>query len=620
MGLRSGNYALLTLYVDQAVHKTVMDLRMAPEFWLFKINPLASRTFTEPKDCFIDTIVADEFNLVTKKRKLRNKSTGYRANTHKRYMTKINDYYKGMESYQSPPINLKEDHYEKCRITGVQTNFTMALVLCIILAVTVVLLISRRNVNQDFWLQSGVFTDLVNSQSGYNFYEIASFEDIDNYFLYTYSEGLYALNSNTTARIDRFYSVGPLRFRQLRTKSRPCLHAAYGTNLTCYETVYNSNTKQTTNLANDTTGKPYLVYQDSTSAQDPYVGDLNTYDSSGYVLDISLNLTVDQFITEYEKISNGKWLDIGTRALFVTTNMYLPNSNQFIDIFILIEIDAIGQCYPNKVEALAMTINLYTGDFNDTTMFGLELARFLLVFYLLFVFFKAGFTRNAEGIRGISGWFSVKNLGNLVIFAVVTTAFAYSFKVQGSTSRMLDNDYYDLGSLYYYYTTGILLNAWILLIVFFRLILTLSFSNKLSVYLYTLDLAVKNIVYYICILLPILVSMSVLSEHIYGPYMTYYRNLQLVAVSNVLFTIGYGDVKDYLKVSSGWTVGFLLIYFFVVSFFLLSAFLGIMFDSYRVSELRNRAVEAEIKKAEDYRPWKMWLGSAFSMCRKEKSE
>ena len=492
------------------------------------------------------------------------------------------------------------------------------------LSTTAILLIVRRTITADFWLQAGMQINILKYQDGIGFYEIEDLVDVNDYILYSFGRGMFAASVNESypnAITKRFHPSGNIRFRQLRTKPRACKHQSdYKINLTCYDYTYSQSTKQTTNLANDTTDKPWLVYHDTTSAPSAYTGVMNTYDVSGYYFDVSQNISLSEFQNFYQNIMNDNWLDQGTRGLFITANYYLPNSNQFMKILVLIESNPVGEWYPSWLQASSMIVNFYTGSTLDNGMLAVEIIRSLCSFYFIFLYIKYGRQTDKDNLRHVGNWIAVKNVTNLLIFGMALTVFIYSFLINKNHEAILSSGYYDLEVVYQNYFECVLLNAWLLLIVSFRLLVNFRFSTEINLYIHTVELSAKNIIYYMFILLPLIVSMSVLSSEILGPYNFYYRLPKFVAISNVLFCLGYGDIQSMLYVSPSWVTAFLFVYFFILMFFLYSAYLGIIIDSYRVSELRNHVIVEEMKKYPEYKPWKIWLSYPFRICKKKVEE
>ncbi|OMJ82032.1 hypothetical protein SteCoe_17358 [Stentor coeruleus] len=618
MGLRASNYALLDLYVDENVHEKILDLRMPPEFWLFKLNRFAKKSFTDVKDCFIDSSISGQFKINTERKKAESKSMGYRKSMHKKAIDKMKGVYKGLESYEKKMINLKNDPKEKERTKGKQGGFITAVILFIILFITMIQLLLRRTVPEDFWVQAGLNAGIVKgSKTSMSFFNIKNLNDTNEFIQYTLGPVFFNRDILASSIANKYYISGSLRIRQVKTKEKPCFIGNI-TNLICYEYDYNSATKETSGKNKNNT---WENYHSNLEGPKIIIGEMGSYDNSGYYIDFPNNINVEEFQNTYQQIQNTSWLNPSTRAIFITCNLYLPNSKQFVSIFVMVENNVMGQCYPSRLESRVIITDFYDkNETLDTVMLALEIVRIFFAFYFVYLYISAGLFKDDDEKRHLSNWFSVKNIANLFVTVMIIATFAFSFKVNTPPGDILQESYYDLGDLHYYYSTCILINAWVLLIVFFRIILIFRFSTTMNLYLYTLDLAAKNIIYYIMIIIPIIVGLCVLTAHMFGPFDFYYRQPKLVAISNMLFAIGYRKIDDFLIISEAWTIAFLLVYFFVIMFFLFSAFLGILMDSYRISELRQNCLYEALKTDQSYKPWKIWISNSFSRCKCKKQE
>ena len=139
------------------------------------------------------------------------------------------------------------------------------------------------------------------------FYDIVTINDTNNFILNAFGPAMFPITTDSSDEgtlTQRFFTTGKLRIRQVRTKQKSnCPKSGvFNFNKTCYEYVYNSNTKSTANLSSNTTGKPYQVYHSSISAPSSYLGILASYESSGYYYDIPTNITLSYFQKSYEAI------------------------------------------------------------------------------------------------------------------------------------------------------------------------------------------------------------------------------------------------------------------------------------------------------------------------------
>ena len=153
--------------------------------------------------------------------------------------------------------------------------------------------------------------------------------------------------------------------------------------------------------------------------------------------------------------------------------------------------------------------------------------------------------------------------------------------------------------------TCIVLNAWVLLLLTFRLVYVFRVSRKVQTFLMTLDMSSKNIACLILILSQVFVGLWLLSIQIWGPFNFNYRTPAWAILTNILFTVGVGSTEELLKINDIWTIVFFYIYFFFVVFFLFSAFLGIYMDSFRT-------VKQWMKQAGDSKDgFKRWALAPF---------
>jgi hypothetical protein len=621
MGLRASNFALLNLFMEQNVHETMLRLRMPPEFFLFRINIAAERTFTEFKDCFLDSAIAKQFNKPQVRKREEQKSTGYKKSVHKRIMEKIKGVYKGLDSYENKPIDLSKDPLELARTKGKQGWLLTCLLLLLILGITIVLLVVRGSVTKDMMVQSGINSEIVSNET-YSFFDIESLSDIQDYIQYTLGPAMFSENSSSTAPLARYYRASDLRIRQVRTNTAPCKHSgSYAIPLTCYEYTYSDSTRNTSNLtASSNSTASFQVYH-GTSTSYTFVGQIESYDGSGYYVDFDRNLDYQSFQEQVQNVYSTNWLDNSTRAVFISMNLYLSNTQQFVNIMLMVEINVMGQAFPSSAQSNVLIANFYTGSHLDNGMLALEIIRMLTSFYFIYLFIEKGMSPNIEGEKKISNWFTVKGISNLVLVGIILTAFGFSMQVNTSFDTILSaNGYYDLNLVGYYYRRFMILNAWVFVLVFYRLIEVFRFSNGMVLYLTTFDLAARNFVYYLLLILPLLIGMSIFTMQMLGSFDFNYRSLKYVAISNMLFYAGVRNVNDFYYITEAWTIGFLFVYMFIMMLFMFGGFLGILLDAYRMAEQRHIMLMKAVDATPDYKPWKIWLQTLFEKCKRKKAE
>mmetsp|Transcript_17855 Transcript_17855/g.17825 ORF Transcript_17855/g.17825 Transcript_17855/m.17825 type:complete len:178 (-) Transcript_17855:624-1157(-) len=166
---------------------------------------------------------------------------------------KLSEMYKGLESFKRVDIDLDDDPILKEKTQGSYSSFNTMIIILVCLAISAALNIVRRNVNGDYWLQKGINQAmLVNFSDKKNYWAISTFDDVDKFVINVLSNNVFNsqfLYHNNFIR--RYYLIGPVRMRQVRTNEMDCPEASnwdISPNFTCYHQIYSSSTKYTDNI------------------------------------------------------------------------------------------------------------------------------------------------------------------------------------------------------------------------------------------------------------------------------------------------------------------------------------------------------------------------------------
>ena len=87
---------------------------------------------------------------------------------------------------------------------------------------------------------------------------------------------------------------------------------------------------------------------------------------------------------------------------------------------------------------------------------------------------------------------------------------------------------------------------------------------------------------YSIILFPILIGFCFVGMNLWGAQSQEYSTFQNAFISIILLAVGKADVINLVSIDYYWTLLFLTFFYFVIVFFLISVFLGIFIDSYRL--------------------------------------
>ncbi|CAG9316204.1 unnamed protein product [Blepharisma stoltei] len=625
VGFRANNFALLGLFMDENVQECIINERIPPEFWLFSIDNQAKSSFTTLNDCFLDPSIISQFKVGSVKRRFAGRARGLSDRQHMNNFKKLSEMYKGLESFKRVDIDLNDDAILKEKTQGSYASFNTMIIILVCLAISAALNIVRRNVNSDYWLQKGINQGLlVDFSDQKNYWAISTFDDVDKFVINVLAPNVFNsqyLYQNNFIR--RYYLVGPVRIRQVRTKEMDCPEASnwdISSNFTCYHQAYTSSTKYTENIEGKTDS--WNVYQSAseTGIDWNFDGEFSSYDGSGYIYDSwPSNTTKEQFINSYMALKAANWIWLETRGLFLSFNLYAPTYEKFISVCMVMEISTTGLVFPTYFHSSVFKL-FHEGTSKDDSMLILEIVRFILGFYLLYITVRM-VMRKTDDSRNYQYLFTTRGVGDLIIFCLIVSAFAFNFKHDIKKSHILREKYTDLQQSAEDYNTYITLNAWLILLFMLRMLSFLNITKKVGTYLLTMQMAARNVICLIFILGPILLGLLMVTYNIYGANNYYWRTFSWNILSDIMFLLGLGSIDDLIKLAPTWTVGFLYVYFFAIVFFLFSAFLALLIDTYRRVFLRNKSLSIAKKEQQDKVKsiYKEWLYSS-APCFKPKPE
>lgn len=215
---------------------------------------------------------------------------------------------------------------------------------------------------------------------------------------------------------------------------------------------------------------------------------------------------------------------------------------------IVIEITTAGYYYPSQLKASVIRL-FHEDDDTSKTMMILEIVRFVLSFYFLYITIRTVLNKDEEGNRNWTYVATVKGAVDLLIFSLIASAFTFYFLHDIKKVDILKDEYTDLLIYSDYYTNYLVCNAWLILILLFRSIVFLNFSNRVNTFMLTIELAAKNIICFLCILAPLLLGLVVITYHIYGPFNYHWRSFSWALLSNIMFVLGYSEIEDLIEIS-----------------------------------------------------------------------
>lgn len=579
MRLRSKNKEISEADLKQRVEQYVAKNAVPPEF------SLSSSSFTGVESGN-STAAQEDKKQADVQHKLENI-------TKQDQLDRTLDNFLGLKRYMPVPVfHSSTDASDRMVSTKSRdSSFCTLLFLLLVAFLSLYIILVRRNITEDYWHQQEVRNALEKnlSLSTKNFYKLVYLEDIYEYLKQIVAPAFFSLTIEDAAKGSSDY-VGPVRLRQMRSKTVDCI-LKDDLDIDSYDCYYQSY--DTESLSDDDINDGNQVWEIYKTADDNDIvskidGYLTDYDGSGFVFDAKPNLvTRDQFIAGIENLQALGWIDNYTRALAITANIYIRSADSWITVLVLFELHVTGVILPSKLIVSTFQPNMFERP-KEKSAEGADICRLLFVLYFLYVYIMTVLEVKSDGRRNFGHIISFIGMIDLLMIFSVITAFGYSRSVNADSEEIYNSDdFTDMLNLSSNYSASFLWNALAFFFTCLRTLLLLRLNSRIHMIVNTIEMAAASMISYMIIFIPLLIGFCVVAMQTWGSSTFYYYQLDVALTSILVLTIGHVDYEFMLRVNEGWTIFFLIIYFFVMSFFLFGAFMGIYMDTYRLIRLRD---------------------------------
>lgn len=482
--------------------------------------------------------------------------------------------------YYLPEVSSKAEENDHKRMHGRDTSCCAFIFLIILLATTLFVIEQRRNITSEFWAREKIYTSLKPLQ----FFSIVDKNSAVAWINDTISVSMFKNDKETNVdHILNYYKrVGPVVMRQGRSKEKSCYRSDLSFNDTlskCYYKNVISGEKLTSSIYVGI--EKWRQYQSSTDFKDTFDGEFGTYDTSGYVQEFNSNTTED-FQAEFKDMIDNNWLSDSTRVIFLSTNLYQPTYDLWVVVFIIIEFNTNSFAYPSEFNVVAMEPNIVTKYPGSTLA---DIFRIMLSLYILYIYI-ATILEYHNGRRNLPHIISFQGLMDLSLIVSVIFSVAISLAINKNEERIYEkNEFVDLGYLINYYRLYHNSNTISLTLIVVRLLMFLTLNKRVYIYMTTIQQAAKSMTsFFICLLL-LLLGFTMVAQGLYGQYIYDYHGFIYSALNLLLFSMSHGKFEEMVKIHNQWTGFFLIVFFILIIFSLISVFSGVYMDTYRVVRL-----------------------------------
>lgn len=263
---------------------------------------------------------------------------------------------------------------------------------------------------------------------------------------------------------------------------------------------------------------------------------------------------------------------------------------------ILIENSVFGSIYSNPIYPKVFRANLFNGTYQS--LLGVLIIKALVSLYFAICFFYYSLIKTKHNVRNLKYMHSFRGLFDLAMIFLSFISLGFGYQVKSDEKSILDNnEYFDFHDISESFNLAIIFNSWSSLFIIFRLLSSLTLNRSLFLIKLNIEIAGKNILYYLVMLQPIMISFVFVSWTVWGPYFFAFRRFGLSLVNNLLFTIGNGNSNLQIQINLFWTITFYLLFWIFSVFIVICGFIGLYMDAYR-----------EVKAKEGYRDdMKAWV-------------
>ncbi|KAL4508423.1 hypothetical protein ABPG72_003727 [Tetrahymena utriculariae] len=441
----------------------------------------------------------------------------------------------------------------------------VALILVVVLySLTLVSMLSNENLRVSFVNTTKlVYYMDIDNYFDTAFVNVNSFESLTDFLVQSH----FSVQLFQTKSILRqnFSVLGAIRMRQVRTRKSKCRVDVQ--NVQCYYRTYNEQTKEKNPINHGR--HEYERYQNThqSGTLRNIVGQFDTYDSSGYIYDISQNFEYNDYtVSMLQLFQNKVFNDPSIRAIFIQFTLMNEEDGTIIFLELICENTAFGffSSYSSKIYK----------SIDSSLTCSLDPKLYINVLFTLFYAYQ--FIQ-----YGFSYAFSLIGIVNLVIqifiyLSVSQECFLDSFSL-GYTPT--EEQFIDVGSQTSNYQLMVMYQSISCGSCLLRLVFFLEFFNSFRKIMQSINHGLFSLYISIVFIFGLLCSFALIYLNMWGQWISSANTFIKALFSLILMMIG---CYDYSQITfDGTALIFFVFVFFIFSFFLMSIITVHHIDEYR---------------------------------------
>ncbi|CEM39235.1 unnamed protein product [Vitrella brassicaformis CCMP3155] len=313
-------------------------------------------------------------------------------------------------------------------------------------------------------------------------------------------------------------------------------------------------------------------------------GWLQTYDASGYALDVPMLTTdPDTFIGLMGTLSRVDWIDDSSRLVDVDFTTYNPNYRYGLSCRFLFELPPSGVVVASQIIRIFRT-HVAESSMDEPTKV-IEVIRLVLVLYVAIVINTIAVR---DTMRRKQTWwrYFTTDIGiidlciSLIFIALGFVKVLYFNSPSTDIIERSKGTFRSWATQSAYYESLWMLEAVFLLFLYVRLVSFVRLSRMGYVVWTTLAVSVGRFFWYLFIFVPILLGCTFVAFAIWGQHRSTFSTFQMSLLAVVVQLQGQMDMHGLIQTWRPFTSVYACLFIFAVLFLLLNVFIAIVVDSY----------------------------------------
>lgn len=166
-----------------------------------------------------------------------------------------------------------------------------------------------------------------------------------------------------------------------------------------------------------------------------------------------------------------------------------------------------------------------------------------------------------------------------------SSLFFAKTNVNGETISIQNN--YELFNIAENFQTQIILECLLIFGDIFKFANIFSLNPRFKLFFNYIVLCFRKTIVYFIVVLFLIISFSIFSNNLWGYYTSDYKDIWISITGTLLFSIGHFNGTAYDNNYMIWNIIYILLFFMVFIYFIMTSFVGLYMECYRLNNLQS---------------------------------